>query len=292
MKLSLCTISFRHQLISLEEIARWAMQHHFNGIELWGVHAKSLGQGSDYNREWLRERDLRVPMLSDYLPVGGDKSVAIDKASDLCALARRWGAQKIRTFAGNRASDEVNAEERLAWVRRLRDLCEVVESFGIRLIVETHPNTLADTLASTLQLIDEVDHPALKLNFDVIHVWEGGTEPIEAFRKLLPLVDHMHLKNVLSRDWLGVFSPQNVYAPSGERGGMTRLFDGAYDFETFLHTVKAEFPFVWNEMDASLEWFGSDVLLTLEQDGLRLLQFDADASGRTNRPRTRTVSLS
>lgn len=292
MNLSLCTISFRHQLISIEEIASWARGHQFNGIELWGVHAQNLSQTHDYGGDWLRSQNLRAPMLSDYLPVAGEKNVAIDKAVELCRLACRWGAKKIRTFAGNRGSSDVPDEQRRAWVRRMRDLCSVVESFGLRLVVETHPNTLADTLPSTRRLVDEINHAALRLNFDVIHVWEGGTEPIEAFRELFPLIDHLHLKNVSSQELLAVFSPHNVYAPAGERAGMTRLFEGAYDFDTFLRSVKSEFHAAWDDMDASLEWFGSDVFLNLEHDGRRLRQLDADATEKIAPTLARTASLS
>lgn len=292
MNLSLCTISFRHQLTSIEEIVSWARGQQFSGIELWGVHAKNLSQTHDYGRDWLRAQDLLAPMVSDYLPVAGDNKVAIDKTSELCRLACRWGAKKIRTFAGNRGSSDVPEEQRRAWILRMRDLCSVVESFGLRLVVETHPNTLADTLPSTRRLVDEIDHAALRLNFDVIHVWEGGAEPIEAFRELFPLIDHMHLKNVSSRELLAVFSPQNVYAPAGERAGMTRLFEGVYDFDAFLRSVKTEFSAAWDEMDASLEWFGSDVFLNLEHDGRRLRQLDADSTERLPSLMARAASLS
>lgn len=292
MNLFLCTISFRHQLISIEEIASWARYHQFSGIELWGVHAKNLYQSHDYGGDWLSLQNLRVPMVSDYLPVAGEKDVAMDKASELCRLACRWGAKKIRTFAGNRGSSDVPDEQRHAWVHRMRDLCSVVDSFGLRLVVETHPNTLADTLLSTRRLVEEIDHAALRLNFDVIHVWESGAEPIDAFREFLPFIDHMHLKNVLSRELLGVFSPQNVYAPAGERDGMIRLFDGAYDFDAFLRSVKSEFPAAWDDMDASLEWFGSDVLLNLEHDARRLRQLEADSSEKLSPLEALSASLS
>ena len=44
MKVSLCTITFRHHLLSIEDIANWARCNGFQGIELWGAHA--LGSAS------------------------------------------------------------------------------------------------------------------------------------------------------------------------------------------------------------------------------------------------------
>jgi 3-dehydroshikimate dehydratase len=276
MNLYLCTISFRHQLISLDQIAQWATRQRFQGIELWGVHAKNLSERPEYDIDWLHSKNLCVPMISDYFPVQGDRKVALNEAAKLCRLAQAWRAPKVRTFAGDRASAAVSSDERKAWVVRIRELCEVAQAHGLQLVVETHPNTLADTPSSTLQLLTEIDHPALRLNFDVIHVWEAGADPLAVFRDLQPFVAHMHLKNIAAREQLAVFAPANVYAPMGNRSGMVRLFDGAFDFSHFLESIMTEFQISWEGMDASLEWFGSDVLSTLAHDGVQLRQFESE----------------
>lgn len=280
VKPALCTISFRHHLISLPQIATWAAEHGFVGIELWGVHAHNLAGSPEYDVDWLRSYGLSVPMISDYLPVQGDKSPVLSKAKRLCRLAQYWGARKVRTFAGTKGSADVSSEERSSWVMRLRELCDVARGHGVELVVETHPSTLADTRASTLQLLEEIDHPALRLNFDVIHVWEAHADPAEVFGLFEPFIAHMHLKNVDSRSSLAVFAPANVYAPAGERAGMVELFAGAFDFEHFLRFVQRQFPVRWGTLDASLEWFGGDVLSTLERDCAQLSWLDSEASRR------------
>jgi 3-dehydroshikimate dehydratase len=280
MKPTLCTISFRHHLISLAEIADWAKTHGFQGIELWGVHASNLSESGQYDAEWLRGHGLSVPMVSDYLPVEGDRSAAIHKTKRLCGLAQYWGAKKLRTFAGTRGSSDVPCDERSSWVARMREQAEIARAHGLDLVVETHPNTLADTSASTLRLLEEIDHPALKLNFDVIHVWEAGEDPVHVFGLFEPVVVHMHLKNVAKRSLLSVFAPANVYAPAGDRSGMVELFAGALDFESFLGAVRKQYPVRYRTIDASLEWFGGSVLPTLEGDCRKLAWLDSEASER------------
>lgn len=266
MNLSMCTISFRHQLISLDQIANWAQEHGFQGIELWGVHAKNLRDFPQYNPHWLKKHDLKISMISDYLPLGGDEAVAINKIRDLCQLARFWGVNKIRTFAGDKASTAIRVDERRAWALRLRRLCDIAFEYGIYLVIETHPNSLADTLDSTLGLIEEVNHSHLKINFDVIHVWEANDDPQQAFIALSPYIVHMHLKNIQDHSLLNVFQPANVYAPAGQRQGMVSVFDGALDFSAFLRFVLQQELVNWRVLDTSLEWFGEDVLRTLEKD--------------------------
>ncbi|WP_096086854.1 sugar phosphate isomerase/epimerase family protein [Agaribacterium haliotis] len=278
MKLSVCTISFRHQLISLEQIALWAKCHHFDAIELWGVHAKNMSDFPQYDRDWLESLGLSVSMLSDYLPLDTQASSAAENAGLFCRLARQWGAKKLRTFSGSKASADISDEQRALWTKRLREHCVIADDYGLQLVVETHPNTLADTLASTKRLIEEVNHPALRINFDVIHVWEMGSEPVNAFSQLEPKVVHVHLKNVASRKQLPVFAPANVYAPAGTREGMSTLFEGQFDYRRFLCDVFRKSTLDWSELDASLEWFGPNSIRTLEHDAnkLRALALNSD----------------
>lgn len=260
MKLSLCTITFRHHLTSLDDLAAWASDVGFDGIELWGAHARNLADHPQRNAAWLAEYGLRVPMISDYLPLDGAPSVLTAKTLDLCRLAGRWGARKIRSFAGASGSAETGAVERAELTARLRGVCHLTADHGIDLVIETHPGTLADRLSATQALIEAVDHPALKINFDVLHVWEGGDDPVAARAALAPHIAHYHLKNIRSRADLGVFAPDNVYAAAGKRDGMVPLFDGAMDYRRFFAS------FADPQADAALEWFGPAPFAVLRQD--------------------------
>jgi len=267
MKVSLCTITFRHHLVSLEDLAAWAGANGFDGIELWGAHARNLdarnldartmAHAPGCDAAWLARLGLSVPMISDYLPLGGDPDALLRKTADLCRLAQRWQAPKIRSFAGDRASRDASAAEKAAIAERLRMVCALAADHGLSLLVETHPNTLADTLDATRALIEAVDHPALKVNFDVLHVWEGGDDPIAARRALHPHIGHYHLKNIRSRADLGVFEPANVYAAAGRWDGMVPLFEGAVDYASFLADLAAD-PAGGPRAEGSLEWFGED----------------------------------
>ncbi|MBD9539132.1 MULTISPECIES: sugar phosphate isomerase/epimerase family protein [Ensifer] len=261
MRVSLCTITFRHHLISLDEIAAWAEANDFQGIELWGAHARNLSPRADRNAEWLDGYGLSVPMISDYLPLDGDVEALRHKSVELCRLARRWRTRKIRTFAGSRGSLDVSADERREIVERLKEICTITASYGIQLLVETHPKTLADTAASTMRLIEEVDHPSFAINFDTLHVWEGGDDPVAVHRSMKPHIRHYHLKNIVDRADLTVFEPANVYAAAGSRRGMTPLFEGAVDYDRFLSEIAGD-----PQADASLEWFGNDCFETLHRD--------------------------
>jgi 3-dehydroshikimate dehydratase len=270
MTISLCTITFRHQLISISEIANFARGNGFDGIELWGAHARNLASQLDKDADWLHDYGLLVPMISDYLPLESDAETLRRKTIELSGLARRWKAKKIRTFAGGRASHAVTDDERRRLAGELREVAATVADFGIDLLVETHPDTLADNAASTIRLIEEVDHPSLKINFDVLHVWEAGDDPLELHRRIAPLVRHYHLKNITDRRHLPVFAPANVYAAAGNRNGMTSLFTGLVDYRTIFSAIPA-----MSTGDVSLEWFGNDCFRTLARDCSALRDLNA-----------------
>ncbi len=265
IELAVCTISFRHQLISLPEIVHWAAQNQFQAVELWGIHALHLADQPQFNAQWLAAFGLRVAMLSDYLPMDGDERVALNKMRTLCRLANRWNASKIRTFAGQTGSASTPAPRYAAMVRRLKKLCGIAAEHGVELVVETHPNTGADTTAATTALLDSVEHASLKVNFDVLHIWEAGEDPVAAWHSLAPHIAHLHLKNIRSRAHLPVFAPHNVYSAAGSREGMVPLFEGACDYMRFLGHLPQD-----RSHCASLEWFGGFVKKVLQNDCRRI----------------------
>lgn len=261
LKLSLCTISFRHHLIGIPEIAAFAQSAGFDEVELWGAHAEHLAELKPYGARWLAQFGLSASMVSHYLPLVGDAATgrrALHAALDLC---ERWGAPKLRLFAHNQASAAVDDARFAAVAERLREFAEIASGRGLTLAVETHPGTLADSLAATQRLLAAVPHPALTVNFDVLHLWEAGDDPAQAFAALAPRVSHLHLKNIASSEQLGVFAPANVYSPAGDRAGMVPMGEGAFDYRAFLHGLAPE-----HELSASLEWFGGRPRAVLSHD--------------------------
>lgn len=104
MNVSICTISFRHTLVSIDQLADWAKAHNVDGIELWAPHARHLLANPSYNGGWLREYGLNVPMVSDYFPLYEEWSTLIEAAKQASLLLARWNTNHIRTFAGAKGS--------------------------------------------------------------------------------------------------------------------------------------------------------------------------------------------
>lgn len=268
MHLSLCTISFRHQLVSLPELARFAFREGLDGLELWAAHARSLRDQPQLNGAWLESLGLDLSMLSGYLPICGSPVEGRRQMEELCALAYHWGARKLRIFAGPTASARLSASDYQQLVGRLRAYCQQAADAGMELLIETHPDTGADGTAATCQLLEDVNHPALGVNLDVLHIWEAREDPVAAWHRLAPHVRHMHFKNISARRYLNVFEPTNVYSAAGSREGMVPLFKGACDYTAFLQALPRD-----RIHCASLEWFGGNASQVIAQDTRQLRTF-------------------
>jgi 3-dehydroshikimate dehydratase len=276
----MCTISFRHQLISIDQLAKWARMNNFQGIELWGIHAKNLADQPQYNKDWLADQGLRATMISDYLPLHFSAHHLFQDAQKLIRLCNHWGCQKVRTFAGDKASSETTGEKRKKLFLSLQRICDWLADFDLNLIIETHPNTFADSLPSTELLLAEVSRNNLKINFDVLHVWESKADVTTALERLAPHIQHFHLKNIQSKDQLSVFAPGNVYAAAGTRDGMVPLFDGVVDYSIFFDNLFSRPELNIASIDASLEWFGHQSQSVLQHDRNLIQQLEQQHSNR------------
>lgn len=274
MKIALCTISFRHQLISIKELIAFASANGFDGIELWGAHARNLYETSEAYpwsedpRAMLAQSGLEISMITDYLNIAADVPLPQieEQTKRIIALADWFGVSRIRTFAGERPSAAVSLQQRAQYVERLRRIGDICAAHGKKLLLETHTNTLADCLDSTQRLMEELAHPVIGLNLDFFHLWESGTAPMTALNRLNPWVHYYHLKNISSLLQAKLFEPQNVYAPSGDRSGMVSLSRGAIDYRPVLDQMQHSPAFNQTERFASLEWFGANPAEVLAKD--------------------------
>ncbi|MGH0427882.1 sugar phosphate isomerase/epimerase family protein [Bacillus hominis] len=266
MKYSLCTISFRHQLISFTDIVQFAYENGFEGIELWGTHAQNLymqeRETTEREIDYLKDKNLEVTMISDYLDISllADFQKTMEKCEQLVKLAKWFNTNKIRTFAGQKGSEDFSEQERKEYVKRIYMLCDLFAQHNMYILLETHPNTLTDTLPSTLKLLEEVNHPYLKINLDFLHIWESGADPLDSFQRLKPWIQHYHFKNISSAEYLHVFEPNNVYAAAGSRIGMVPLFEGIVNYDEIIREVRDTDHF------ASLEWFGHNAKDILKEE--------------------------
>ena len=106
---------------------------------------------------------------------------------------------------------------------RMLELADAAQSEGIVLIMETGQETALDLK----QCLEDLDHPALGVNFDPANMilYDKG-DPIEALKILAPWIRHVHIKDA-----------SRTRVP-GEWGAELAWGDGEVPHEEFLKTLE------------------------------------------------------
>ncbi len=108
--------------------------------------------------DMTRQAGLTVSSYGSYYRLGMGQDFT-PYAEATCAL----GAPVIRIWAGNGGSASVDAATRAAWAAEAKTVCRMASERGITVAFEYHHDTLTDTAASALALVQEVDEPNCRL---------------------------------------------------------------------------------------------------------------------------------
>ncbi len=145
----------------------------------------------------------------------------LQAAQDNARLARALGLSLV-TFHAGFLPHERGHPERAKLVDRLRQVAAVFAGQGVRLGLETGQEA-APTL---LEVLAEVAHPALGVNFDPANmILYGMGEPVAAVRALAPQVLQVHVKDALPAQRRGTWGSE---VPVGS---------GAVDWSGFFAVV-------------------------------------------------------
>jgi sugar phosphate isomerase/epimerase len=104
---------------------------------------------------------LAAAAYGSYYRVGTSEAQDLAFAA-VADTARELCAPTVRVWAGTKGSAETTPEERAAVVADLVRIAEIASGAGLTVSLEFHGNTLTDTAASTVALLNEAAHPALR----------------------------------------------------------------------------------------------------------------------------------
>jgi 3-oxoisoapionate decarboxylase len=174
----------------------------------------------------LESRELRF--VADYMVL-----VSTDAAA-FCDYLRRSaevGAKVVRallskSLCGDRRAIDEGWDKRLrAIARRLREVLPLAEDLGLAVAMENHQDATTEDL---IRLAEMVDSPAYGVTLDTGNPLSVGQEPVEAARRLAPLIRHLHLKDYTVH-----------FAPEGYRLVRCAAGEGCIDFQAILEVVRA-----------------------------------------------------
>jgi L-ribulose-5-phosphate 3-epimerase len=108
-------------------------------------------------------------------------------------FAARWFGVKICVSGAGQPADDAERQTIIAQLRRLGD---TAADCGVTLALETHKGPTQNA-AAMLALMNDVDHPHVRLNFDTgnIAYYNQGANPCDELDKVKHLVRNVHVKD-------------------------------------------------------------------------------------------------
>ena len=109
-------------------------------------------------------------------------------------MARRFECSTVIVFGFERtAGDE---SDRLLVLDALTEAADVAAEANLTLAVENEPNYWVDRPAASAELLREIAHPALRLNWDPANLHWGGSLPVyEDFLTMQRYITNLHVKD-------------------------------------------------------------------------------------------------
>lgn len=258
MKIAFCSVAFREENISLEQIIKDVSSAGYKYIEIWSNHINE--NQIDTTREILEQHNISVSMISPYFNFTGtddEWKTSILNGEKVLDWATKLMCPVIRIFTGVVGSNNASMEQYDNCIRGIREIASMAEKSGIRLAIETHPRTLVDTLKSSKYLIKRIGKDNVGLNLDIYHLFEVDGDPVKIYTNLKGVVFNIHAKNVKLSEGERKANPHlflHGMQAKQKFVGISYMNDGNMDYTGFLQEVSDA-----SYSDCiSVEWFGEN----------------------------------
>lgn len=138
---------------------------------------------------------------------GGDRGIAVNPArreefkagvAKAAEYAKALGVPQVNCLVGKKLSDAPVAEQWATMVENLKFAAEAFEKIGTRLLVEPlnnkdMPGFTLNTTAQVMEVLHEVDHRNIFLQYDVYHAQRMEGELATILRSNLPKISHIQI---------------------------------------------------------------------------------------------------
>ncbi len=208
----LCYSTWSMQKPSADEMITNLAAIGFDSIELtvipgWSTELDSMDHAERKRiRKLLDNKGLALPAIAGHRPLlASDPTEHAENwrrilgAVDLCVeWAGPDGPPCLDTTVGAHGRQWEDDTKSLM-VERLRALCDYGQARGVVIGIEPHVSDVLETPQRTLELLELVNHPNLKVTFDISHFNVQGIPIEESVPLMAPVACFTHIKDESGR---------------------------------------------------------------------------------------------
>lgn len=150
----------------------------------------------------LAEKGVKVSAVAS--PIGKvDVSTPahqeVTRLRQIIRVAKALDTRYIRVFSFYRGDHLAAEDVREAVILRMRALAEVAEEAGVILVHENEKGIYGDTPERVLDIIENVNSPALRVAWDNANFVQVGTKPYtDGYRMLRPYLEYFQVKDAVA----------------------------------------------------------------------------------------------
>ena len=174
---------------SIEDVVRITKSAGLNAIEWSENHHITRGDLELASRtaKLTKDNGLEIAGYGSYYKLGQ----GMDLTPSL-ETAKALGARQVRIWAGNKASNSLQKDERTALISELKEAVSLAKEYKIILNLEWHKNTLTDTNESGFDVLKSISS-------DYLHTLWQPTQALsfeerkEGLQLILPYLSYLHV---------------------------------------------------------------------------------------------------
>ncbi len=172
-----------------------------NGRELLSeagyFHSFSMDNDPLEMKDTLQANNVVASGLSAHTPLMRPE-ISVPYLEKAIRLAAAIGANVVNTDEGIRPA-WLEDEECFQVMRyTLKKTLQIAERYGVHIAIEPH-QSLTKKTEGLLRIATLVKSPNLRINYDTGNAFLGGEDPYEGLRAVLPLLVHVHAKDISIR---------------------------------------------------------------------------------------------
>lgn len=196
---------------SLNNIAEFAVEHGYNGVEVRGLMRQiDLTQCKEFNpqniassKKILHDNGLKFINLGAsanmHLKEGEERRKQIDDGKRYIDLAQALECPYVRVFPNNFPKEQEKTQTLELITKGLLELAEHAKGSTVTVLMETHGDVIyTDDL---FYIMKTANHKKIGLVWDITNMWVKTKEsPSVMYKKLKSYIHHTHIKNAVLED--------------------------------------------------------------------------------------------
>ena len=208
----------------------WHKECTWNGVDLTGPakDPKKLKAALDKYKLVATVMVLNAwdATLGGSLVAPKDREIYLENLNETIKFAKSIECSKLITCTGKKTTEGSSKEPRDSILTTLNEATQIAENEGFTLLLEPlntyvdHPGYFLDSAKEGAKIIREINHPNLRLLYDIYHmqIMEGNI--ISTIEKNIDIIGHFHAAGVPRRGelYLGELNYPNIIKRIDELG--------------------------------------------------------------------------